>query len=108
MTNNLVLLMDDSPSPGISPHSVSNDSRNESAPSTNSSRATKLYSDRLALFTVNVDPLVILLYGTATVISRDLRTSLEITMPRLMFVEIGPLRRSLGSLTMSGRGSRRV
>ncbi|KAK9362086.1 hypothetical protein V1504DRAFT_449485 [Lipomyces starkeyi] len=63
-------------SPAISPHSGSNDSRNESAASTKPSPATKLYTDRLALFTVNVDPLVILLYGTTTVISRDPRTGL--------------------------------
>ncbi|KAK9329648.1 hypothetical protein V1520DRAFT_342689 [Lipomyces starkeyi] len=59
-------------SPAISPHSGSNDSRNESAASTKPS--PKLYTDRLALFTVKVDPLVILLYGTTTVISRDPRT----------------------------------
>ncbi|KAK9483778.1 hypothetical protein V1527DRAFT_453771 [Lipomyces starkeyi] len=60
----------------LSPHSGSNDSHNESAASTKPSPATKLYTDRLALFTVYVDPLVILLYGTTTVISRDPRSGL--------------------------------
>ncbi|KAK9375251.1 uncharacterized protein V1513DRAFT_40711 [Lipomyces chichibuensis] len=75
MSNNLDLSMDYSPSPAISPHSGSF-SRNESTASTISSPAIKLFTDRLALFTVNVDPLVILSYGTTTLISQDPRMSL--------------------------------
>ncbi|KAK9385199.1 hypothetical protein V1515DRAFT_617464 [Lipomyces mesembrius] len=67
MTNNRNLLIGYAPSPAISPHSGSSDSRNEAAE--NRHPATKFYNDRLALFTINV---------WSFFISRDPRTSLRV------------------------------